>query len=108
MLYKKIEDTCISRLVLGSALFGTAISEEKSFAIMRKFFEFGGNAIDTARVYGSWDNDSKGASERTIGKFLRESGLRNKAYILTKAGHPLPKSMLVPRLSQEEIRCRHY
>lgn len=103
MLYKKILDANISRLVLGSALFGTAVTEEKSFAIMRKYFDFGGNTIDTARVYGSWNNNSKGASERTVGKFLKENDLRNKAYILTKAGHPLPESMLVPRLSKEEI-----
>ena len=42
-------DLPASRIVLGTAWFGTAISEPDSFKLMDSFVEQGGNFLDTAQ-----------------------------------------------------------
>lgn len=58
----------VSRLCLGTNMFGTALDAQKSHALLDRFTSLGGNFIDTARMYGDWIPDAPiGASERTIG-----------------------------------------
>lgn len=62
--------------------------EEESLRALYKFVELGGNFIDTAWVYGRVDElgDKKGkhCSEELIGKFIKESGNREKLIIASK------------------------
>lgn len=62
--------------------------EEESNRALYKYVELGGNFIDTAWVYGRYDEegDPSGGtpSEEFIGKFLKESGNREKVVIATK------------------------
>lgn len=76
----------ISKIVLGTGRFGTKLSEEASFELLDAYVENGGNLIDTARSYSEWLPGGRGSSERTIGKWLKNTGNRNKVYISTKGG----------------------
>mgnify|MGYP001568672237 CR=1 FL=1 len=58
---------------------------KESLKNLHKFSELGGNFIDTAWVYGySGENPERHPSEELIGKFLKESGKKNKMVIATK------------------------
>lgn len=78
-----------SPLVLGAMMFGTAIDEETSFALLDRFVERGGVWIDTADCYAFWASDDGrgGASERVLGRWLAaRPGVRDRVRIATKLG----------------------
>lgn len=93
----------VSGLVLGTDYFGTTVSEETAFRLLDIYTEAGGNCIDTARVYASWLPGGDGASERTIGKWLKTRGCRNQVILSSKGGHPPLEQMSKGRLSRREI-----
>jgi aryl-alcohol dehydrogenase-like predicted oxidoreductase len=72
----------VSALGLGcmgmSYAYGPA-DESESLAVLRRYFELGGNFLDTAEIYGPYKN------EELIGRFLREIP-RERAVIATKFG----------------------
>ncbi|MBI5091014.1 MAG: aldo/keto reductase [Candidatus Hydrogenedentes bacterium] len=70
----------VSRLVQGTLMGGSA-ELEKTFAMYDGFFETGCNTFDTGHVYGNGDN------ERTVGRWVRERGIRNKVVIIGKGAH---------------------
>jgi aryl-alcohol dehydrogenase-like predicted oxidoreductase len=53
--------------------------DSESLAVLRRYFELGGNFLDTAEIYGPYKN------EELIGRFLREIP-RQRAIIATKFG----------------------
>lgn len=72
-----------SRIVLGTAWFGTAIPEEKSFELLDAFFAQGGNFLDTAHMYASWVKGGAGKSETTLGQWIARHG-REGVVLATK------------------------
>ncbi|MEI4470134.1 aldo/keto reductase [Frigidibacter sp. MR17.24] len=75
----------VSPLALGTMTFGAGrwgTDEPTARAIFDSYVAAGGNLIDTADVY------SGGESERMIGRFLKETGLRDRLVLSTKAGFP--------------------
>src|SRR5437660_3499940 len=74
-------DKPISRLVEGTVMIESAKLAE-SFALLDGVFELGCTTFDTAHVYGSGDN------ERTVGRWIRERGLREKIVLIGKGAHP--------------------
>jgi len=75
----------ISPIAVGCWSFGNDSwwghqDDKKSLAVLARAFELGINLIDTAPVYG------RGHSEEVVGKFLKQSGLREKAVVATKLG----------------------
>lgn len=94
----------VSKLCLGTSSFGTGVSRENAFAQMDFFFGKGGNFFDSARVYADWVPGGHGASEKTLGAWIRERKLRDKVVISTKGAHPDLKTMHIPRMSPGEIR----
>lgn len=74
--------SALSPIVLGTAPFGTGISQQTSFEILDAYVAHGGRVLDTAAVYGM------GASEQTVGAWLGQRGMRDKIIISTKGGHP--------------------
>ncbi len=92
-----------SHIVLGSVFFGTDISRDDSFAVMDAYAEGGGNFIDTANGYALWLPGGVGASELTIGAWLRARGARDRMIIATKGGHPRGDSGEFGDLSRPEI-----
>ena len=105
MHYRNIPgtDLNVSSICLGTASIGSTIDREKSFTLLDKFFEMGGNFLDTAHVYADWIPGEKSSSEKTIGKWMRERGIRDKIIIGTKGGHPLLSGEMIMRLSREEL-----
>lgn len=75
----------VSPLALGTMTFGAGrwgSDESAARAIFDAYLKAGGNLIDTADVY------SGGESERMLGRFLAEDGLRDRLVISTKSGFP--------------------
>jgi len=77
----------IAPLVLGGNVFGWTVDEAKSYAILDAFFDAGLDAIDTADVYSRWAPGNRGGeSETLIGRWLKRTGRRGEAVIITKVG----------------------
>ncbi len=72
----------VSPLGLGTMTFGTewgwGAEENISRAVFNHYIEAGGNFIDTADAY------TGGTSEKMVGKFINERGLRDRVVLATK------------------------
>src|SRR3989338_7060974 len=74
--------------------FWTGANPNESLKSLAKYVDLGGNFIDTAWAYGYSDTEpNRHPSEELIGKFLKESGSRDKIVIATKIP---PKNWLWP------------
>ena len=75
----------VSRLALGTMTFGTdwgwGADKDTARALFNSYVDAGGNVIDTADLY------TNGNSERWVGEFVRERGLRDQMVIATKFGY---------------------
>lgn len=94
----------VSALCLGTVSFGAEISQDKAFAQMDFFFERGGNFFDTARVYADWYPGGHGASEKTLGAWIKERRRRDRVIVSTKGAHPDLKTMHTPRMDYKDLR----
>jgi aryl-alcohol dehydrogenase-like predicted oxidoreductase len=74
--------TPVSRLCLGTMMFGDQTDAGEARAILDRFAEAGGNFVDTADAY------TAGASERMLGQLI--AGRRSDWVIATKLGNPMP------------------
>jgi len=94
----------VSRLCLGTNMFGTALDQAHANAVLDRFIALGGNFIDTARMYGDWvPGAPTGASERVIGAWLKGQP-RDSLVIATKgAGMDLRAGDWQPRVTPECI-----
>jgi aryl-alcohol dehydrogenase-like predicted oxidoreductase len=71
--------SCIGLGCMGmSYAYGTA-DESESLRVLRRYTELGGNFLDTAEIYGPFDN------ERLLGRFLEEVP-RDSVVVATKFG----------------------
>ncbi len=79
MNYRQLGQTGlrVSELCLGAMTFGRESSEDTSYQILDRFYEAGGNFIDTADVYSS------GLSEEILGRWLQNQR-RDELVIATK------------------------
>ncbi len=87
--YRKLGNSAIevAPLAFGGNVFGWTVDEETSFSLLDKFVDAGLNLVDTADVYSRWADGNKGGeSETIIGKWIRQSGKRDKLVIATKVG----------------------
>ena len=73
----------VSSLCLGTANFGNPTSEETARRIMQAALDAGINIFDTANNYNA------GESERIIGRFLKETGQRDRVLLATKVYYPM-------------------
>lgn len=81
----------VSRLAFGVMTFGSyegvgssdwGASEQESRRMFDTYLDWGGNFFDTAPSY------TFGESEKLLGKFIKESGCRDKVVVSTKYAHP--------------------
>lgn len=93
----------VSPVCIGTVNFGTSVDSDTAKHQLEKFFEMGGNFIDTAHVYGDWEAGPKGKSERIIGEWLNENGVRSNIVISTKGGHPDLSDMDLSKINPERI-----
>lgn len=76
----------IAPVVFGGNVFGWTADEATSFRLLDAFVDAGFNMIDTADVYSRWAPGNQGGeSETIIGKWLQQSGKRDKVLIATKS-----------------------
>ncbi len=73
----------VSSLALGTMTFGQETPEAAAFDILDAYLEAGGNLLDTADVYVA------GESERIVGRWLADRGVRDQVVIATKARFPV-------------------
>jgi aryl-alcohol dehydrogenase-like predicted oxidoreductase len=96
----------ISPLSFGGNVFGWTVDEALSFRLLDAWLDAGFNFVDTADVYSSWaPGHSGGESETIIGKWLRQTGKRNRVVLATKVGKPMGegKKGLSPAYIREAV-----
>jgi aryl-alcohol dehydrogenase-like predicted oxidoreductase len=71
----------VSRLILGTLVISIKNSKQ-SFALLDNVFKYGCTSFDTAHGYG------RGDSERGLGQWMDERGIRDKIVIISKGCHP--------------------
>jgi len=103
MRYRDFLGRRASVIALGTMYYGARFSEEMSFEQMDAYVEMGGNFIDTARLYGDFDNRIVGISEKTIGRWMDKRGNRDDIILSTKGAHPHMDHMDVSRLDKESL-----
>jgi aryl-alcohol dehydrogenase-like predicted oxidoreductase len=75
----------VSPLCFGGNVFGWTADEAMSFRLLDAFVDAGFEFIDTADVYARWAG-KPGASETIIGKWLKQSGKRDRIVLASKVG----------------------
>jgi aryl-alcohol dehydrogenase-like predicted oxidoreductase len=81
----------VGSLAFGGNVFGWTADEPTSSRLLDAFIDSGLNLIDTADVYSTWvPGHVGGESETVIGRWLIQSGKRDKVIIATKVGKPMP------------------
>jgi len=85
----------VSQLCLGTAYLGHREDDETSFAIMDAYYEAGGRFLNTAHEYGN------GHSERVVGKWIRERGIRDEITLTSKCGEDHSKPGAVAMHAEE-------
>jgi aryl-alcohol dehydrogenase-like predicted oxidoreductase len=107
MRYIQIDplDKPVSAIGLGTATGAfTPGTYSQAAELLARFLAAGGNCIDTAHIYGFGD------SEKTLGRWFRESGRRGEVVLITKGCHPAvdPQDIFghpwEPRVTPEAIR----
>ncbi|MFW5685995.1 MAG: aldo/keto reductase, partial [Spirochaetota bacterium] len=71
----------VSEICLGTMTFSREADEATSFSIMDYFREQGGFFLDTANAY------SAGASEETVGRWIKARGVREEVVVTVKGAH---------------------
>ncbi|MGJ7520704.1 aldo/keto reductase [Variovorax sp. LT1P1] len=80
----------VSPLAFGGNVFGWTVDEALSFRLLDAWLDAGFNFVDTADVYSRWvPGHTGGESEAIMGKWLRQSGKRNRVVLATKVGKPM-------------------
>lgn len=78
-------DMEFSSLCLGTMMFGSQLSRDESFRQMDRCFEAGINVFDTAEIYSVPPSaEHQGLSERIVGEWVRDRGVRDKLLLATK------------------------
>lgn len=95
----------ISKIVLGASNYGSEIGNELSYEIMDKYYELGGRTIDTARGYASYIPYGSSKSEKVVGRWIKDRGVRDEVIVITKGGLPEMRDMHKSRLSWD---CLEY
>ena len=76
-------DKPVARIVQGTVMIRSEEEgdQERSFALLDEVFAQGGTTFDTAHQYGGGD------CERTLGRWVRDRGLREEIVIIGKGAH---------------------
>ncbi|KZC43588.1 MULTISPECIES: aldo/keto reductase [Rhodanobacter] len=94
----------IAPLAFGGNVFGWSADEKRSFELLDAFVDAGGNLIDTADVYSAWvPGNHGGESETILGKWLKQSGKRERVVISTKVAKWAEQPGLSPVNIQQAV-----
>ena len=81
-------DLFVSALCFGAGDLGTRARGAEAERLVADFVEAGGDFFDTAHCYAFWVEDGLGASERELGRCLKQLGCQDHVVVATKGGHP--------------------
>jgi aryl-alcohol dehydrogenase-like predicted oxidoreductase len=96
----------VSELCLGALHLGSNTPDEVSIQILDTYVERGGAFLDTANIYNrDAPNCSGGESERLIGQWMRDRGIRADLFVATKVGMAYPGQPEGLRAEQIEREC---
>ncbi len=87
----------VSALCLGTGNFGWMTPEDEARQIMQAALDAGINFFDTADSY------TDGESERIIGRFLKDTGQRDRVFLATKVYYPVGEGLNNRGLSRYHI-----
>ncbi|MFP3156063.1 aldo/keto reductase [Lachnospiraceae bacterium ZAX-1] len=90
----------LSRIILGAGRFGSATPLDLSYEMLDKYYEAGGRTLDTGRAYMAWVHNGASKSEKTVGDWIRDRGVKDMS-IVTKCAHPELRDMNKSRLSPD-------
>ncbi len=94
-------------LCLGTMTFGMQCDKETSFAIMDKAFEAGVDFFDSADGYPLGGGAERaGRTEKIIGKWMKDRGIRDKVFLATKCRVPMGPTANDQGLSRFNIQRR--
>ena len=94
-------DLSFSPICLGTAGFGGGkLDKNAAFRLLDVWRDLGGNVVDTANVYGRWE-DGTNMGEKIIGQWLSERG-KHALTVATKCCHWSPDA---PGVSRVRKRC---
>ena len=96
----------VAPLAFGGNVFGWTADEATSFKLLDAFVDAGCNLVDTADVYSRWaKGHSGGESETVIGRWLKQSGKRNRIVLATKVGMDMGDGRvgLAPRYIRQAV-----
>jgi len=97
-------DLEVSPICLGTGSLGSDVVGDAAFDLLDSYFELSGRFIDTAHNYGDWvEGNEKSASEKILGKWIRQKRVREQIVLATKGGHFYFDTPNEPRLSKEEL-----
>ncbi|MFA9379738.1 MAG: aldo/keto reductase [Acetanaerobacterium sp.] len=102
LIESKTQRIVLPKIILGCSFFGTGVDENTSLSIMDAYADLGGTCFDTASVYGDWDDEGEPISELLIGRWLKQSGYRDKMKIISKGAH---HRMKTPHISRVSASC---
>jgi aryl-alcohol dehydrogenase-like predicted oxidoreductase len=100
-----MKDLHPSPICLGTADLGSVVSRSDSFALLDAYLDWGGNFLDTAKVYADWLPGKRSTSEKLLGEWMRLRRNRQRIVLATKGAHPDLATMHLPRLSPTEIEA---
>lgn len=95
----------LARAVLGTEDYYLADFDVRA-EILDAYLAAGGNVLDTARTYGIGTPigpHAHGESERLLGRWIRERGVRKQVIIVTKGAHRLPKGRGLARMTKAYV-----
>ena len=100
--YRPLGQTDLHVCALGLGCMGMSFAygpadDSESLAVLRRYFELGGNFLDTAEIYGPYTN------EELLGSFLREIP-RETAIVATKFGFKLENGIRGADSSPANVR----
>jgi aryl-alcohol dehydrogenase-like predicted oxidoreductase len=87
---------------LGTGAYGSGITTDDSFRLLDEFAAAGGTLLDSAHIYAAWLPDGIGKSEKTVGQWVRKSGMGSKMIVSTKGGH---FDLATPEISRVRPEC---
>lgn len=77
----------VAPLSFGGNVFGWTADEKMSFSLLDAFVDAGFDLVDTADIYSTWaPGHVGGESELVIGKWVKQTGKRDRITIATKVG----------------------
>lgn len=88
----------ISAITLGAQTFGWSVAPEPAFALLDQYLEAGGNYIDAADSY------NQGESERIVGRWVKDRGVRDRLLLGTKVFFPTGTGPNDAGLSRKHIQ----